>query len=731
MRKGKQITSFILVALLLLGITSPAMVYAGDASSLLESEQDNTNNNEYMNNEFSYLLDETAYVNLDYYGKLDTMSIVKCISPLAPNGLLYTDYGKYKSVNNMSGNFDYVMQDNTLTWDIPKELDRLYYECVPQDTADIIPWDINIDYKLNGLPADPATLAGAHGLVEIHVVGHPNDKTTEYIKNNMLLEVIFLPDEKHTKKVEVEGGVLQTIGGMQLAGYIVLPDTDFDLTFEVVSDKFECMGIQMIMQPITLEVLDVLQDFKESKDNIKTAVDALYDSLDATLADTSGMKDEISGLSGALQNFETARSTISASSDNLHEMTDESLSNIKKMVESLNTASAHITKVKEDVNSALEELNLINDNMSKLKLYLEDLAKEIENITEDMNQLEDVIDDAQDNLADLDEVRKSFRKHVNGLEFILKNMSSEMTTLKKRLNNLGTNIGTLEEQLSSISEDAASQELVMMAGAMSPVLISFENLMEQLTTITGAMPDIMKNGQENAETMEDLLTVLGNTTDILDEGLTLGNESAHDMNSLGKTSGKIIDNGADLTDNITALIQLFTDNEQSINAMMDDTETLLTTTVDALTSTTNTLSSFHQVMNNSRSDIDLGSEELIDNGISLLDETQKIVNRADSIRDAGSVIKNELDRQSDELDDDLSFIFNMDPDAKKVSFTSEQNSEPNTLQIVMRTTEINIEEQEKELQRLDNDVSEDVGIFTRIKNLFSAIYMEVTNVINL
>ena len=35
-------------------------------------------------------------------------------------------------------------------------------------------------------------------------------------------------------------------------------------------------------------------------------------------------------------------------------------------------------------------------------------------------------------------------------------------------------------------------------------------------------------------------------------------------------------------------------------------------------------------------------------------------------------------------------FLNMDPNAEKVSFTSDENAEPNTLQIIMRTEEISV-----------------------------------------
>ena len=49
------------------------------------------------------------------------------------------------------------------------------------------------------------------------------------------------------------------------------------------------------------------------------------------------------------------------------------------------------------------------------------------------------------------------------------------------------------------------------------------------------------------------------------------------------------------------------------------------------------------------------------------------------------------DNEWNDMEDDNNFL-NMDPNAEKVSFTSDENAEPNTLQIIMRTEEISVDD---------------------------------------
>lgn len=55
-------------------------------------------------------------------------------------------------------------------------------------------------------------LAGASGLVEVHVTAKPNDAARDYYKNNMLLVVARLVDMSKCYSVEAGGAATQSLG---------------------------------------------------------------------------------------------------------------------------------------------------------------------------------------------------------------------------------------------------------------------------------------------------------------------------------------------------------------------------------------------------------------------------------------------------------------------------------------------------------------------------------------
>lgn len=154
--------------------------------------------------EASVSVDEAMCVNLDYYGRVDKVNVVKGVSL---NGLTsFTDYGNYLDVTNMTNNTAPEVGDGKVTWNLPADTKGYFYYkgAIDKDTV-TLPWTMDVSYKLNGVPTDAEKLAGASGLVEVHVTATPNEAARDYYKNNLLLVVAMLVDMSDCYSVEAEG----------------------------------------------------------------------------------------------------------------------------------------------------------------------------------------------------------------------------------------------------------------------------------------------------------------------------------------------------------------------------------------------------------------------------------------------------------------------------------------------------------------------------------------------
>ena len=77
----------------------------------------------------------------------------------------------------------------------------------------------------------------------------------------------------------------------------------------------------------------------------------------------------------------------------------------------------------------------------------------------------------------------------------------------------------------------------------------------------------------------------------------------------------------------------------------------------------------------------------------LLDKSLGILDGTSGVRRAGRTMKDVIDSELDRYDTENRFLF-MDPEAEKVSFTSSENPSPKTLQVILRTDEISLDDEE-------------------------------------
>ena len=91
-------------------------------------------------------------------------------------------------------------------------------------------------------------------------------------------------------------------------------------------------------------------------------------------------------------------------------------------------------------------------------------------------------------------------------------------------------------------------------------------------------------------------------------------------------------------------------------------------------------------------------------------------------------MKQTLDDELDRLEEETSFL-NMDPDARKQSFTSALNAEPHSLQIVVRTGEISEDTQPTDITDEEAE-PEDVGVLARIWTVFKKIFDAIASLFN-
>ena len=420
-------------------------------------------------------VDETMYVNLDYYGTATQINVVKGCTT---NGLTeYTDYGTYDKVVNMTDDTAPEIGDGTVTWKLPEKNSRFYYQCtMPKNSVDL-PWTFDVSYKLNGVEADASKLAGASGLVEVNVKATPNEKAKAYYKNNMVLTVLVPVDMEKCYSVDAPGAQVQSVGSYQAAMFAALPGEDGDFTVRVGTDNYENIGVIMMMVPGTLDELNRIKDLKEAKDTWREDGNKMYDSMNALLKTMESMKSDVSSVKGGLANLDQARGTVSANRKHIEALSTQALADLQAvtdqttvMIPYLQTARDAVTDINSNTQALSNTMEDMQDELDRLYDRLGSLSKSLRSASDELNkglvsqQTQDAIE------KDIVQRTAEVQKILEELDKLLGQGNTSLTVTEQGIGSLNQSLATLdgmklkrirkmksaEKEETSVSSEAAS-----------------------------------------------------------------------------------------------------------------------------------------------------------------------------------------------------------------------------------------------------------------------------------
>ena len=392
-------------------------------------------------------VDETMYVNLDYYGTATQINVVKGCTT---NGLTeYTDYGTYDKVVNMTDDTAPEIGDGTVTWKLPEKNSRFYYQCtMPKNSVDL-PWTFDVSYKLNGVEADASKLAGASGLVEVNVKATPNEQAKAYYKNNMMLTVLVPVDMEKCYSVDAPGAQVQSVGSYQAAMFAALPGEDGDFTVRVGTDSYESIGIIMMMVPGTLDDLNHIKDLKEAKDTWREDGNKMYDSMNELLKTMESMKSDVSSVKGGLANLDQARGTVSANRKQIEALSTQALTDLQAVTDQTTVMIPYLQTARDAVTD-------INSNTQALSNTMEDMQDELDRLYDRLGSLSKSLRSASD------ELNKGLvsQQTQDAIEKDIAQKTAEVQEILKQLDQLlgqgNTSLAVAEQGIGSLNESLAT-----------------------------------------------------------------------------------------------------------------------------------------------------------------------------------------------------------------------------------------------------------------------------------
>ena len=695
--------------------------------------------------------DETMYVNLDLYGKTTKVNVVKGCNL---NGITnFTDYGTYTAVENMSTGDQPQLGDGQVTWNLPADQKgRFYYKCTLDNEQVALPWTFDVSYKLNGVPVNGEELAGASGLVEIHVTATPNENADLYYRNNMILMVAVPVDLSKCYSVDADGSQTQNMGQYTGVVFTALPGEDGDYTVRIGTDSFETTGVIMAMTPGTVSDLEHIKDLKKAKDTWKDAGDDLYDSLEQMAQSVEDMRNGVNQMQSGLAAADRAREKWSSSKDSILAGNDQSLAALTAMSDQLGTMVPHLQTAKETAEVVHSSMGDIVGTMGEMQEPLGKLYTRLRNIKSSTASIGEQLPDIRDDLVYLIQTNATFQVQTTE---ILEQMAGLMSELEgydaealeiDAADTRAVENQTTESAGNETSESETTGNETVGSDTSESEATGNETAGSDTSESETTGNEAAGNDTSGSEATDNESAGTGNTgnsdsTDAASDSseqtlsravpraqiekneVPMVTESAssknlqemvqmlqkinQDSQKFTETASNLMDDisdsaqySADLADNMDMLIEDVTALHDSLDvyypdlqASLDDLSALVERTTEALNSSVSTLTIVQNTLKASSGDIDDAARESLQASMELLDKSLGILDGTSGVRRAGRTMKDVIDSELDRYDTENRFLF-MDPEAEKVSFTSSENPSPKTLQVILRTDEISLDDEE-------------------------------------
>lgn len=656
-------------------------------------------------------VDETMYVNLDPYGRQETINIVKGVTT---NGVKqYTDYGNYSKVVNMSNYVEPKQEGGRLDWDLSELGTRFYYQGTMDASKVELPWTFDVSYKLNGKEAKAEDLGGASGLIEVHVLATPNDRAELYYQNNMILAVMVPVDMDTCYSVDAPGSQMQTMGETTGVVFTALPGEEGDFTARIGTDSYESIGVIMMMLPGTTSSLEHVKDIKEAKDTWRQAGTDMHNSIDAMLASMESMRSGVQTVQNSLYSLETARRTFSTNRPAIEAQNDISIEALAALAQQSAAMVPYLQTAKDSAQDIHNNLNDLVKTLGSMQIPLQDLDEHLDTVQNGVTRTED-------NLPGLE----SALMQVITLDTQLQ--AQEATIL---MTLAGLSQSSMEGDIDKDADYFADEQALAYANAMMAASGLDKNDPQQAAIYEQKWQEIYDaafkkyyNGyKDNAlgqlqtavSGIENPKNNLLQKVDALQTLASRSNALRRSAQTLLQGTDKSIDSIREMMVDADDLIGNVRDFQDTLNLYypslqdaLTDSQELLNRANNGLNQAVASMTIIQNTLKATSPHLDEGSRQLLEGSQNLLDKSLQVLDSTGEIRKSSGVMKTTLDDELDKFEDENRFL-EMDPDAPMLSLTSSKNPEPHSLQIILRTAEISVDDEEAESAIVDMETEEE------------------------
>ena len=812
-KKAYKIAAITLLASTMLGEVMPFAAYAAQAQAEV---------------------DETMYLNLDYYGSISKANVVKGINFNSQDS--YTDHGSYTALTNMTNDEELSEKNGTVVIKAPENGGKFYFQGTMEPEKVSIPWSIDVTYKLNGIVTNAEDIAGKSGLVEMNIDAMPNDNVSEYMKNNFILMVAIPVDNTKYYSVDAPDSQVANVGEYSCVVFEALPGKEGHFTARFGTDCFETVGAIIMMSPATVGDLKDVKDLKELKDKFRDNTNAMLDDVESIMDNVANVSEQLTLTNQMLQNLQEGKNKVHSQTETIFNGNDVAIQDLRDLSslltpldDSLKTTQWMVYDINKNLNtldqdlidtsakmktlsnrlknlgSAMDgvdglteaelkaELSEITTGLSKISDGVKNSTNSAANIatitgkTETTNAIDSVITSAgitsaangilpaavsgfvnnciSDGLVDLsadltdDTVYSSLENMLIAAQFMNDNLSTLVPSITGAVTSAkltaGFNGMVQTAMLSGMDKQEAIEYVVTQgvagataAGEYSEYKINADgfidsvsalkelkdttsktsenkaadgtNISENLSTLTEGLYNI-SDGIDDIDDPAMIEELMGGMADVLSDIEEISNYGG----AVAFQTARFLTSARNLAADMDTLVATMNNYYQDVQDAITNTDNVLLQIQKTTDDLSGTLQTVNDTLRSAEKNFSDAADEGLEAGRLAVDNTGKIVDNVRDLKASGADLRKSINDELDEKEAENNFL-NMDPEATKVSLTSDENPEPSSVSIICRTDEISYEDDAAQ-KILDAEEAEAQStVFERIINVFKTIWKKIT-----
>ena len=705
-------------------------------------------------------VDEAYYVTLDSYGNPTDAAVVKSY---ALNGATeIVDHGTYDSVENLTNGVKPEINGDTVRFSLGESApSHFYFEGKTRAPFETLPFQISIQYLLNGVPTDAAKLAGEKGVVEMHIRAVPNPASSEYQKNNWFLTAAAVFNQNDILSLSAPDAQLQTVGNLKTALFVWLPGESQEYVLSVGAEDFKFDGFTFLLGPVNASGrLGDLKKLQDDKQDIQKSWDSLNAAGDRLLDAAEGMQGKLNQAASGLDGLNQVRKNVQSRESEFYGNLDNFLGNMDSLGSALAPASGHLNATNQTVGELHDNLSAVNESLLTLQRHLKESESTLNALQNNMENFQDASDDLDSDsrnikndlrtLRSLNETGKTVANQkisdtlqqmgalyqgyaqymqAHGLQPVDAGGTGS-NRIRIRATNLGTasNAGgidyTADAELTPSPQypqgsfqDFAVQKLASLGYDSNQIAYALA-LWNQRDTVQAAAAD--------ANELYSKVDALGNDLDAL--RLSSLYDALYGSSATGSLAAADVQKlSADIRQSIDALDRVYRTADgylPALQATLGDAAALSDTVRADTESLTALLRTSRDIVKSNSPAFHRSADLALDASASILRQSASALDSTDAMRQAADSIRDLVDQKWNENTGEKTRLFSLDAAAAPESLTSSENADVSSVSVLLRSAEIKTAAPDSHVKGATGQKK--AGLLSRIRKMFADIWHGLT-----